>query len=414
MPAAEHEDEHADLIDALGRAGRPFGTETADLVRAGAVRGRQLRRRRAAALTGAVAAVAAAAVGGTLLIGAGLPHRTAGPAAPSPLASLSLTPTPSGPSGDQVLAKLRSLLPPGQVSQTHARTTSSDGRPMPPTADLVLDDGHGKSFIRIALNRLPREAATGYLSCPPATAVEACTSTVQSDGSVLTVLQGHEFPDLRKPTKLWQAALFTPDLGLIDLAEVNAPSEKDDPVSRTDPPLTPAQLSAIVTAGSWRPLLDVLPRPQGAGQSARGVPTGDAMLDTLGTLLPPGLTTGGGVGGNLEGYATLFAGDPGTSCQLVVRVEDWSKQTARDPRFGSVQAPPGGPAVVVEHPDAPANGGAVRARATAWWPDATLVAVEVQYCSDRGQGGGKADPLLTDAQLRAIVAAPVWRLRPAG
>jgi hypothetical protein len=425
MSAAEHEDDHADLIEALGQAGQAFAAEPERMINAGAARGRQLRRRRAAAITGGVTALALAGVGGLIVGTPGSPHQSVAAASGSSTGPVTVTATKpaaptasaSGPTGDQVLALLRSGLPAGQVTKAQGHGRSSDGRPMPPSAELVYDDGSGPSFLRISLNRLDPQAAAGYLVCPdPAyVQVDHCTTVKQADGSTLTVVQGYEFPDRRKPTKLWEAYRYTPEQGLIELAEANSPTEKDDPVSRPNPPLGPDQLAAIVNDPGWAPLLAQLPAPQPVVPRNHRMLTGDEIITDLLPLLPPGLTVSAKVGGPGDGFAHLTVDDGHGKSLVEVNADDWSKNPVGS-QFDSATVLPDGTKVLLDpNADSGGKGGRniVRRTAEALRPDGTRIAVAVTNSTSAAVDATRPEPALTMDQLQAIASSPTWQLHDA-
>jgi hypothetical protein len=88
---------------------------------------------------------------------------------------------------------------------------------------------------------------------------DACATSRLPDGSLLMLFQGYEYPDRRVDTKWWHAELVTPEGQQVSLSEWNAAAEKDAPISRPDPPLSPAQLKKVVTATAWRTAVDAIP-----------------------------------------------------------------------------------------------------------------------------------------------------------
>ncbi len=129
----------------------------------------------------------------------------------------------------------------------------------------VYDDGHGKAAVSVFLSRAhgAGEAGEAMVTCPDkahAPDVECTTEKLPGVGRLM-LLQGYEYPDRREETKNWRATLLTQDGFLVDVNEYNAPAEKGAPVSRENPPFTPARLKALVTADAWRSLLAKLPGP---------------------------------------------------------------------------------------------------------------------------------------------------------
>lgn len=256
-----------DLGKALRRAGEGFTPDRRALVDAGERRGRRLvARRRTAVVGGSVLALAVIGAGGAYSggpFGAGTGTGPAVVAAPPPLP----TAAPSGGrigtgavTGGQLTAVLKQLLPGGSLSETEARGTGED---LPPMVSAVYDDGRGKAAVGVGLSRVDPKAAstTEAVGCPDVgtAAFDACTARALGDGSRIVLFQGYEYPDRRVPTKLWRAALVTPQGFRIEVQEWNAPAEKDAAVSRTDPPLTPEQLQAVAASPLWRPALEELP-----------------------------------------------------------------------------------------------------------------------------------------------------------
>ena len=123
-----------------------------------------------------------------------------------------------------------------------------------PYAYAVLDDGHGPGALSFGVGL--DEAAP---SCPatddPGT---SCTSR-QVAGGTLTILKGYEYSDHRAETKDWDAFFVNAAGATVDLSEWNAAAEKGAPVSRPNPPLSSAQLAAIVTNPQWHRVIDAIP-----------------------------------------------------------------------------------------------------------------------------------------------------------
>lgn len=255
-----------ELGAALRHTGEGFEADRPALVAGGEQRGRRLvRRRRVAVVAGGALALAGAVTVGafaTGLVGGADEVRVA---APAPLEkSRDGGPTRTGTgkavSAAQLTAVFKSLLPAGTLEGVEARGTADEPMPM---VSGVFDDGKGKAAISVGLWRLDpkgREAAD-LTSCPPtgSVPVDGCTAKKLPGGSRLMVVQGYEYPDRREDTKAWRATLVTREGYVVDSSEYNAAAEKGAPISRTDPPLTPAQLERLVTSTKWRPALASLP-----------------------------------------------------------------------------------------------------------------------------------------------------------
>ncbi|MEU6339485.1 hypothetical protein ABZ883_00805 [Streptomyces sp. NPDC046977] len=259
-----------DLGAALRRTADGFSTDNRSLVAGGLARGRTLRRRRTA-VTGAVVAVAAVGVAVALVVPAGnSPQAVPATRTPAkaPATATAPTPTPSTRppevSGQEMADLLKALLPAGSVTVERVRGTQAfeGGDPLP-YAEVVFDDGKGASLLSVDLSWVMDNQQQDN-ECPATSFVEKdtkCTRTELGDGLVLTVFQGWEFSDGREGPKEWRAVLTTPRGGQIGASEWNAAAEKGSPQTRPDPPLTPAQLGALVRSPSWDKVFDAFTPP---------------------------------------------------------------------------------------------------------------------------------------------------------
>ncbi|MDH6137265.1 hypothetical protein P3T37_006697 [Kitasatospora sp. MAA4] len=429
-----------DLIEALGRAGLAFRTETDPLIASGLALGRRRRRhRRTAALAGSAGALVLVAVGGVLVAGPGASHGSAVSVAVPPASGRpSAPPSPHTPAmrvvtKTQMVALLRALLPPGQVSQVQGRGTETDDGSVgaSPSVSLEFDSGHGTAHLAFSVARSdPQRGPAQPMTCPAAVDTNgiSCTSSTLADGSVLKVTQGYLYPDRHVASQDWQVTLSGPD-GRYIQAE-----EEWNPDTSPQPPLSVAQLSALVTEPSWGGVLvDVAPPlPWPTGSGPRLTMTGSEILATTAGLLPAGLTERDPVG--QDGSAT-FTVDDGKGGSLVeIEVQDWSR-IPDDPTFAGATVLPDGsrlvlgpdPAVggtsVLTRPDGsvtgvtpdPADGGsdAVRWMADVLRPDGTRIVVAARNGTGKQSSAvDRADPALSLDQLRAIATSPLWKLHP--
>ncbi|MFF7459163.1 hypothetical protein [Kitasatospora sp. NPDC008115] len=415
-----------DLLHAMTRAGdgfRPQGPE--GLAAGGLARGRRRwRRRSAAAVVGGAAALALVGTGAVYLTDrspaasgvapAGGGAATASSASLTPGSSPTASPTPAASpgvpavSGDEVLAAFRALLPQGQVSGADGGGTGGGMGEMA-GARLVLDDGKGKAWITISFARTaeddPRRADS---DCPDRKIIryDACTSTPLPDGGALTLFQGYEYPDGRADTKWWSARLTGKDGRLIELSEWNSEAQKGKPVSRPTPPLTPEQLTAVVTDKSWDRVIAALPEPAPPTPSGRSTPyTGQEILETAGKLLPAGLKPTEADGS--EGYANFVVNDGKGRSMVELNVEDWS----RNPDAGGLHAggetlPDGTKVVVRKVPGNPA-----RWVVDALRPDGMRVAVGAYNSGGPNDATSRTAPALTVDQMKMIATSPRWKLK---
>lgn len=254
-----------DLGAALRSTGDTFSTDSRSLVATGLARGRTLRRRRAA-VAGVVVAVAAAGVAAALVVpGDASGHAVPAMKAPAKASAKAPATDSRRPqvSDREMLTLFKALLPKGSVSGERGRGTQPFGGADPaPYAELVFDDGKGASTVSVDVSRV-MDNRQWENQCPDTAYLKEgtkCSRTQLADGSVLMVLQGWEYQDERKGPKNWRAVLTTPEGAQIGASEWNAAAEKGAPQTRPEPPLTPAQLGAIVRSSSWDKVFDAFPQ----------------------------------------------------------------------------------------------------------------------------------------------------------
>ncbi|MDJ0344010.1 hypothetical protein QMK19_28555 [Streptomyces sp. H10-C2] len=333
-PSDSFEDELGRALCRTGGTFGTFGTDNRAMVDGGTARGRVMRLRRRAAVAGGAATLTLVGVGG--LMAGGAPgsighHVEEGSAAQGGVKPL------ADASGERIDAQrmiklLTSALPPGTTTGEDGRGIGGDGADGPPGAPyagVVFNDGKGTGLVTVSLNRVAAGQREGGTKCPDRTYVpfDACDTTVLADGSVLILLKGYEYPDRRVDTKNWRATLTTRDGRVVDAQEWNSPAEKGAPDTRIDPPLTPAQLTALVNAEIWQPVFDALPplkvpetAPGSAG--AKSSPSGAEIAATLKRLVPAGLHLGDADATDGFAHATV---DDGHGKSLVeVTVDHWS------------------------------------------------------------------------------------------
>ncbi|POX51508.1 hypothetical protein C3489_19955 [Streptomyces sp. Ru71] len=415
----QHSDPHGDpfeerLSSALHQAGGTFETDRGALAAAGALRGRRLRLRRWAAVFGGVAGVALAGVGGALLV----PWTQDSPAAARP-SSVAAAPRPSqsstapGVTKEQMIRTLERLLPKGRFSQESGRGTE-EGPQVFPYASVVYDDGEGAAAVSVSVNRVEpggvdaRQAA----QCPDKVYIpyDACTTKRLTDGSVLTVFQGYEYPDRRVDTKRWTAELVSPTGHHVSVSEWNSAGEKDHPISRDEPPLDPAGLTRLASAQEWRALVDDIPRdpkqpttepePPGANLHARS---------TLLSLLPKNLKVVGK--SSDDGDFAYVVVDDGKGRSLV--------QVNVQPGFGDVRGdlfdsedetlPDGTQVAVHQGPGEKGGEGVVMWTVDTMRTDGFRVLVSAFNSGSQHDAATRATPALTIEQLRQIALSTRWR-----
>jgi hypothetical protein len=251
-----------DLGEALRRTADTFQPDDpAALVGAGHRTGRRLRRRRAATVVAGATALAAVAVGGVLAGGLaqGGGHG-AGVAAAPERPTTAAKAKPEVVTGKQVADVLAALMPDGTLA--HLTGTGTDRGATFASARGVYDDGHGPGEVSVVLQP---EGSVG--PCAPAGQDPGTwCSVTHVRGGTLGLYKGWEYPaDHRGDVKDWTATFVTSAGAQVELSQWNSSSEKDAPKTRANPPLSVAEMTAIVTSPKWNKVLAALPDGLKAG-----------------------------------------------------------------------------------------------------------------------------------------------------
>ncbi|MFF1731705.1 hypothetical protein [Streptomyces sp. NPDC058247] len=407
------------LGEALRIAGETFNAPGGPLVDGGMVRGRRrLRRRRAATVTGSFAALAAVGFGASYAAGAfGAEAEHGSPVAAQPKPGSTTQGKTSMPGegpqfpASHLIKTLEELLPDGKFSGESGRGTEDE---LGPLASVVFDDGKGKAAIGLSLGRVDPEGtmAAEQLACPEKvyTRYDSCSSKTLADGSRLLLLQGYEYPDKRADTKWWHAYVVTPEGFTVDASEWNAPAEKGEPVSRDEPPLSTAQLKALVTSKEWRPILRALPKPQDepveplAPQAAGG----ETILKDLTSLLPKSakVTTRHGE----DGFAYIVVNDGKGASLVQINVQP-NMSDVEGELFGSgAQTLPDGTKVVTHQgPGEKGGQGVVMWTVDTLRKDGLHVVISAFNSGTQNTPATRTTPALTMTQLKAIATSERWR-----
>jgi len=416
MPDAQH----SDLLDpfeerltaGLHDAGNAFETDRAALVTAGALKGRRrLLRRRNAAVMGGAAGIALVGVGGALLLPSGNPGEAQ--AAHATTAKSTATSAPTPVSGDALIRTLEKLLPDGQFTKAEARGTD-DG--LSPYVHLVYDDGNGASAVEVGLGRVQpgSDQARQTTRCPGKafTNYDACGTSRLADGSVVMVLQGYEYPDRRVDTKLWNAELVTPQGQHVSISEWNAAAEKDAPISRSQPPLSPAQLRKLAAATAWRDAIDAMPvDPNSPVTPPSPSETGATLsvTSTLRTLLPKGLTVSEAGDTDDSGFGYLVVDDGKGKTLVQVNVQADMSDVEGD-LFGSGAEVLSDGTKVATHqgPGEKGGSGVVMWTVDTIRTDGRRVVISAFNSGAQNTAATRKAPALTMKQLREIALSPKW------
>lgn len=403
--------------DELGAAfqdtARSFRPDLVTLVNGGLADGRRRRRRRTAGILGGVTALAVAAVvGGTVLPGALKDNRSQ-----SDAASVYGTPVPRHPTGPLLSAQwmnstLAGLLPSGSVFAPAG--TGPRG-----TAAVVLDDGKGAALIDFSLTKVA--SGGGVPDCPAASTVpnQVCTVRTLPGGGRFVFEQGYEYPTQPTSAKDWSGTVTFADGGQLQLEEWNAPAEKGAADTRKNPPLTAAQVQAVLTAKDWTPALAALPTPAPVAQPpVPGDTTQAHILATLKKLFPKGITLSGESG--QPGYVSVELDDGRGPALFQINVQHWDLNSSlSDPNsdasamfqvFAAATTLGNGDKLLLSQEGAEKGGsGAVQRVADLLQPSGLRVVIMEFNSTAQGTAATRPLPVLTLDQLRAIVTSPLWK-----
>jgi hypothetical protein len=385
-----------------------FETDRTALVTAGAVRGRRrLLLRRRAAVAGGAAGLALVGVGGALLVPAvGSSHENRSSVAASGHASASAA---APVSGDALIRTLESLLPGGRFSGAEARGT--DEKPGP-YVHVVLDDGKGPAAVEVGLGRVEpgSDEARQATACPGKAFAhyDACRTSRLPDGSVVMVLQGYEYPDRRVDTKRWNAELVTPQGQHVSVNEWNAAAEKDSPVSRPQPPLSPAKLRQLAASAAWRHAIDAMPEEKGKPTAQPAATPTVPVAPTLKSLLPKGLAVSEDSGAE-PGFGYLVLDDGKGRSLVQVNVQTGMADVADD-LFGSgaTTLPDGTKVAVHQGPGEKGGAGVVMWTVDTLRTDGSRVVISAFNSGAQDTAATRKAPVLTIGQLRKIALSPKW------
>jgi hypothetical protein len=435
MPAEPTQDPFENRLGAaLRETGDTFDTDRPALIAAGQARGRRMRLRRRAAVFGGAASLVAVGVSAALVLpgngngtgtaaGGGGGAQSVGRAGTA--SATTSTPAPAPASAEELIATLKSLLPEGKVTGERGDGTAGGS----PYAHVVFDDGEGPGAVAVGLSRVEpgSESARQVTECPDKAFVphDGCSTTRQADGSLLMIYQGYEYPDRRVDTKRWQAELVTAEGQHISVSEWNAEAEKDAPITREEPPLSPEELTKIAKASAWRAAIDAIPehpkgKPSaGAGSGDEGgkpVPGGEAppaadgttVVKTLKKLLPKGLKVVSDGGQETEyGYVVVDDGKGATLVQINVQA---GMSDVADQLFGadSETLEDGTKVAVRQGPGEKGGEGVVMWTVDTMRPDGRRVVISAFNSGAQHTAATRETPALTIEQLREIALDPQW------
>ncbi|GAA1232914.1 hypothetical protein GCM10009665_23980 [Kitasatospora nipponensis] len=436
------EDDFARVLQETADVTPPAGA--AALAAGAAQRGR--RRRRRNVLAGAAAFALVLGGGATVAARWGPQHvsdrvaandstpalPTPSPAASSPGAAASPSATPdaapsSAPpvSGDSLLALLTGHLAGWQTSNPMSRgTETATGYGGGPYAQFTVTDGEGEGSVAVDIGRqpLPLAVDADWMNCPDPTyqPYTKCSRRQQPDGSYLLVRQGFLNPDNAHGYQQWSAELFRPDGLTVTVVEYNMPGPTTYTLSRSEPPLSPEQMTAIATDPAWLAAARAVPAPPAlpAGGNPMGLGFRQAsiqsLLATAAPLLPNGLTEADQ--GGTDGTAHFTVDDGHGKSLFEVTVQDWSifkegtssGADITDSFKDATVLPDGSRVMTYSESDWANHPGIVRNGVDLLRPDHLRVLVHSFNGPSPMLTKTRTKPVLTLEQLQAIADSPTW------
>lgn len=240
---------------------------------------------------------------------------------------------------------------------------------------------------------------------------DSCNTTRLSDSSVLMVLQGYEYPDRRVDTKWWTAELLTPQGQHVSVSEWNAAAEKDAPITRDQPPLSPTQLKHVAAASAWRDAIDAMPsesKKPTAQPSATATAAEVPIAPTLKSLLPKGLTVSEASGDD-PGFGYVVVDDGKGKSLVQINVQADMSDVAGE-LFGSdAETLPDGTKVATHQgPGEKGGAGVVMWTVDTIRTDGRRVVISAFNSGAQDTAASRKAPVLTMKQLREIALSPKW------
>lgn len=248
----EGDDEFArGLPGALRAVSDDFPGPSPDLVVRGHTRGRRLRRNRNIRVGVAAGALVAVALGGTYAV-VGLGDDSVAPVAKRPTATASVTPPDAA--GAELLAILKSLLPPGgSFSAESGRGTQPD--PERPNAgifaSLVYESKKGTSGVHVEISRF-----TGTPGCPKAQVAPhaECLSETLEDGSSLIPVRNYTYPGKAEGQRHWYAEHYLTNGVAVKVSVFGGGAEKAT-TNPANPILSMDEIKAVAKSDKWAPAI---------------------------------------------------------------------------------------------------------------------------------------------------------------
>lgn len=197
---------------------------------------------------------------------------------------------------------------------------------------------------------------------------------------------------------------------LVDAQEWNAEEQKGAPVARPTPPLTLAQLKALVTSPLWHPALNDLPA---AGQSPQQEPArrGPKAVDILGEMLSKDgipVVRRDDDGDDL-GYLVLDDGKGKSLVSLQIQPDSVKYPGMWDEVFVSAETLPDGTKFLTrKRPGEKGGKGVIWWSAEALLPNGTRVIVSSFNSESQSSAATRKAPVLTVERMTELATSRKW------
>jgi hypothetical protein len=391
--------------DELGKVLRDtagtFTTDRLSLAEGSLARGRRrVARRRASVVAGSALAVALLATAGVQLGGPGGDGKARGGHAAQPR-------TTDGARHFAVTAQeIQNILRNGMsraqvpVLREKLRGTGSSTAARPATATMDFDDSAGWARVTLSVRRVDPAAPDlkELITCPPTQGSPYEECTTQPDNRAV---KGYTEAGKAGGVKKWAVTLLSPHGYLIDVTTQNVPTRKDpEPVTR-NPRLNPGKLRNLAMFVDGSLDRDGEPNPFGTVTPGSRPESGD-ILPVLKAVLPERLDIDSE--GGSEGQGHVVVADRKTGDRTYIQAtriagdkEFWNETLADGTKVGT-QWQPG---------DQP---GVMRLRVDALRPNGLWISVSAYNAPSPKSAKTGAKPLVTAAELKAVVTSRTWLL----
>ncbi|MFC9856063.1 MULTISPECIES: hypothetical protein [unclassified Streptomyces] len=312
-------------------------------------------------------------------------------------------------SADLMKDTLRSLLPEGGVSDVSGSGLSETHAP---SARLVFDDGHGRSFVEVSVSRLPRSARHVSAECPlrSYSPYDHCVKKTVDGHHTLVVNQSYVDPFEPEGAKQWSARLLSRDGVLVSVVQSDVSAEGAGRNLRSALPLTVEELSRIATSKDWEPVMEAVPQaPSPPEPPSTGRMTEREILRNLEKLIPGNLRIANQEGSR-TGYADVTVDDGRGESLLTVSVQQW-KPGRRElvPLFRNGKNLPGGGRIVTRTAPLQGHPGIVQWDVDVLYDDGRRVLISELNSSSFGTPVTRKAPVLSMEQIKSMALARVWR-----